>query len=209
MLLVGLTGGLACGKTFISEELARLGCHVIHADTLGHEVIAPGAEAYPAVVQLFGSSILNSDGTIARPRLAELVFNDPAKLAELNAIVHPAVRRREEEIVNEIGKTEPDAIGIVEAAILIEAGAYERFDYLIVAECTEEQQRERALARNPALPEQDIAARLRRQMPMEQKRSFADCVINTSGAREDTLRRTQGLYTILRKRALSQNRERV
>ncbi len=202
MLRVGLTGGLACGKTFVSAELERLGCHVIRADTLGHEVLAPGGEAYQAVIDRFGERILNEDGTIpptiARQRLAELVFHDPEKLADLNAIVHPAVRRREELQLAEIERREPDAIAVVEAAILIEAGSHDRFDYLVVAACTEDQQMERARARNPQLPEADIVARLRRQLPIAEKKALADFVIDTSGTREETLLQTQTLYRQLR-----------
>ena len=198
MLRVGLTGGLACGKTFISEELARLGCHVIHADALGHEVLATHGEAYEPVVALFGPSILNEDGSIARPRVAELVFNDAEKLAALNAIVHPAVRRREEDLMRLIEASDRAAIVVVEAAILIEAGTFERFDCLVVAACSEDQQVERAMARVPPPSRQDIVARLSRQMPMSEKRAFADFVIDTSGTREETQRQTQTLYAFLR-----------
>ncbi len=208
MLKVGLTGGLACGKTFISTELERLGCRVIHADELGHQVLARGGEAYAPVIALFGASILDADGNILRPLLAELVFRDPGRLAALNTIVHPAVRRKEEELMAAWLEKDPVAIVIVEAAILIEAGAHERFDQLIVAACSEQQQRERARERNPALSDADIAARLSRQMPIEQKRAFADYVIDTSGTKEDTLRQTQEVYRALREH-LRQNRLRA
>ena len=198
MLKVGLTGGLACGKTFISGELERLGCHVIRADVVGHEVLAPGAEAYAAVLELFGPSIRLDDGAIDRARLAELVFDDPGKLAALNAIVHPAVRHREEAAIRAIEQREPDAIVVVEAAILIEAGAHERFDFLIVAACSEDQQLERARERSPGISEASILARMRRQMPIDQKRAYADFVIDTSATRENTLRQTQALYESLR-----------
>ena len=201
MLRVGLTGGLACGKSFIGQELERLGCHVIHADVLGHEVLAPGGEAYARVLQRFGASMVNPDGAIDRPRLAELVFKHPDELAALNAIVHPAVRQREEKIMDDIARADPQAIAVVEAAILIEAGAFERFDSLIVAYCPEQLQLERALARDPAMSEHDIMARLRRQMPVEEKRKFAHFVIDTSGEKEETLRQTREIYTRLRQLA--------
>ena len=198
MLKVGLTGGLACGKTFISLELERLGCHVIHADALGHEVLSREGEAYQPVLNLFGRQILDSNALISRPRLAELVFNDPERLSALNTIVHPAVRRLEDQLLSDIEKCEPDAIAIVEAAILIEAGAYQRFHRMIVAICDEACQFERALARDPLATPAAVRARLQRQMPMSEKRKFADFLIDTSGLKADTIRQTQEIYSALR-----------
>ena len=205
MLKAGLTGGLACGKTFISIELERLGCHVIHADALGHEVLARNGEAYQPVIDLFGPAILDANSGISRPKLAELVFNDAEKLSALNAVVHPAVRRREDRIISDIEAYEPDAIAIVEAAILIEAGAYQRFDRMIVAICDEASQFERALARDPLATPAAVRARLQRQMPMSEKRKFADFVIDTSGSKPDTLRQTQEVYSALRELASMPN----
>ncbi len=199
MLKVGLTGGLACGKTFISHELARLGCHIIQADLLGHEVLAPGGEGYEPVVQRFGPGILDDDRTINRARLAQIVFHDSHELAALNAIVHPAVRRREDQMIQEIAAAEPDAIVIVEAAILIEAGLHNRFDFLIVASCDEAHQLARALARQPETPEAEIRARIDRQMPLAEKRKLADFLIETSGSEEDTLQRTRHVFALLRR----------
>ena len=197
MLRVGLTGGLACGKSFVGAELARLGCFLIQADELGHEVLAPGGEAYPTVVQEFGEEILAPDRNIDRRKLAARVFHSPADLARLNAIVHPEVVRREEELASEFAAREPHGIAVVEAAILIETGSYRRFDRIILVTCLEEQQVERALRREGAVLD-DIRARLSRQMPLEEKRKFADFVINTSGERPDTLRQTQAVYRALR-----------
>lgn len=197
MLKVGLTGGLACGKTFISLELERLGCHVIHADALGHEVLSREGEAYQPVIDLFGPTILDANSDISRPKLAEVVFNDAEKLSALNAIVHPAVRRREDQLMSAITKDEPDAVAVVEAAILIEAGTYRHFDRMIVVVCDEASQFERALARDPLATPAAVRARLQRQMPMSEKRKFADFLIDTSGSKQKTLRQTQEIYTAL------------
>lgn len=202
MLTVGLTGGLACGKSFISEELKRLGCHVIQADRLGHEVLTRDGECYEDVVRRFGPAILDRDGNIDRPQLAGIVFNDPAELKALNAIVHPAVQRHEERMIAEIAAKEPDAVIVIEAAILIEAGLHRRFNLLIVATCDEASQLERALARNPDVSALDIRARMERQMPMDQKRAAANFVIDTSGEPEATLRQTRHIYSILRDMAI-------
>lgn len=198
MLKVGLTGGLACGKTFVGEALAGYGCFLIRADELGHEVLSPGGEAFEPAIRDFGPAILDRDGRIDRHQLAGRVFNDPEALARLNALVHPAVRRREEQLIAEFAAREPKGIAVVEAAILIETGSYQRFDRLILVICTEEQQIARAKHRD-GLADAEVRARLSRQMPLAEKRKFADFVIDTSGAKEDTLRQTRVVYDQLRR----------
>jgi dephospho-CoA kinase len=198
MLKVGLTGGIASGKSFVGEALAGYGCLLVHADELGHAALAAGGEAYEPVVQEFGREILTSEGVIDRRALASRVFADPARLAQLNALVHPVVFRREDELIAAFAAQHPDAIAVVEAAILIETGSYSRFDKLILVTCTEEQQVERALRREGA-QECDIRARISRQMPLAEKRKYADFVIDTSGEKEDTLRQTRAVYDALRR----------
>ena len=192
MLKVGLTGGMACGKSFVAAELGRLGCHVIEADDVGHEVMRPGGEAYDAVLAAFG--------TVDRPRLAELVFSAPEQLERLNAIVHPAVRARASRQFQEIGARDPHGIVVYVAAIMIESGAYREVDKIIVVSCSREQQIERAMHR-PGTTEAGVLARLERQMPLEKKKEFADYIIDTSGAREDTLHQTEMVYEDLRRLA--------
>jgi dephospho-CoA kinase len=203
MLKVGLTGGIASGKSFVGEALAGYGCFVIQADEIGHEVLAPNGEAYADVVREFGGEILAADGSgvsrdIDRRRLAALVFADAGKLARLNAIVHPAVFRREEALLAEFFARQPHGIAVVEAAILIETGSYRRFDQVILVFCAQEQQIERAMRREGAV-EADIRARIGRQMPLEEKRKYASFVIDTSGTKEDTLRQTRTVYEELRR----------
>jgi len=197
MLKVGLTGGLACGKSFVGAVLAGYGCCVIQADELGHEVLAPGGPAYEAVVREFGAEILAPGGLVDRPKLAARVFHSPGDLARLNALVHPHVLRREDQLVAEFAARQPDGIAVVEAAILIETGSYRRFDRIILVTCLEEQQVERAMRREGALLE-DIRARLSRQMPLDEKRKFADFVIDTSGEKPTTVEQTRAVYEALR-----------
>ena len=175
-----------------------MGCLLIQADELGHEALAPGGAAYRPVVDEFGAQILGEDGAIDRRALAAQVFGNPERLARLNALVHPAVVAREEELIAEHARRDPEGIAVVEAAILIETGSYQRFDKLILVTCTEAQQVERALRREGAA-EIDVRARLSRQMPLERKRKFADFVIDTSGDKEDTLRQTRAIYEALRR----------
>jgi dephospho-CoA kinase len=198
MLRVGLTGGLACGKSFVGETLAGFGCLLIQADELGHEVLAPGGEAYDNVVKEFGGDILMENGQIDRRALAARVFGAPDRLERLNALVHPPVVHREDQLIAEFARRNPHGIAVVEAAILIETGSYKRFDRIILVTCREEQQVERAMRRDGARAE-DVRARLSRQMPLSEKRKFAQFVIDTSGEKEDTLRQTRAVYEALRR----------
>jgi len=197
MLKVGLTGGLASGKTLVANALAELGCHLLHADAVGHEVLLPGGEAYGPAVEAFGAGILSKDGTIDRRALASHVFSDPALLEKLNSIVHPAVFRREEEFFDGVASTRPHGIAVVEAAILVETGSYRKFDRLVVTICDRETQIERAMKRD-GLTRAEVEARLNRQLPAEELRRVADYVIDTSGSKENTTAQVHELYRALR-----------
>jgi len=197
MLKVGLTGGLASGKSFVGHALVELGCHLIEADRLGHEVLSPGGEAYDGVVREFGTGILDFDGKINRKRLAGEVFGKPDRLAILNGLVHPPVFRREQDLIDEYERVDPGGITLVEAAILIETGSHKRFDRLILVVCDEAIQLERACERGAE--REEALARIQRQMPVAEKRIFADYVIDTSGSVEETLRQTREVYDALRK----------
>ena len=196
MLRVGLTGGLASGKSFVGRALADLGCLLIQADELGHQVLEPGGEAYNGVIREFGPGIVKADGTIDRPKLGVLVFQDPQRLAALNALVHPPVWARERRLLEEYAAVHPHGIAVVEAAILVETGSYRNYSKLIVAVCSEEQQIERAVSRDGMTREQ-VLDRLSRQMPLAEKIKYADYVIDTSGAKEDTLAQTRAVYQAL------------
>jgi dephospho-CoA kinase len=186
MLSVGLTGGLA-----------GMGCLLIQADELGHQVLAPSAEAYEGVIREFGRGILDSDGTINRRRLSAEVFGHPERLEKLNAMVHHPVRARIARMIEEFAAREPRGVAVTEAAILIETGSYREYARLIVAVCSEEQQIKRAMARDH-LTREEVIDRLRRQMPLEEKVKYADFVIDTSGNKENTLAQTRAVYESLR-----------
>jgi dephospho-CoA kinase len=196
-LRVGLTGGLASGKTFVSEELERLGCFVVHADALGHAVLMPGGEAYDATAREFGAGVLNPDGTINRRLLAAAVFGRPERLERLNSLVHPPVRARGERAMAEFFERQPDGIAVVEAAILVETGSFRNYEKLIVVVCTPEQQIERAMKRD-GLTREEAMARLARQMPLSEKVRYADYVIDTSGEKEHAIEQTRRVYRELR-----------
>jgi dephospho-CoA kinase len=198
MLKVGLTGGLASGKSFVGRSLAGLGCFLIQADELGHQVIEPGGEAYDAVIAFFGGEILNPDGRIDRRRLAARVFANPEELAKLNALVHPPVKAREQTLAAGFARDHPDGIAVTEAAILVETGSYKDYNRLIVAFCRPEQQIERAMERD-GVSREEVLNRLSRQMPLEDKVKYADFVIDTSGSKENTLQQVRTVYEALRR----------
>jgi dephospho-CoA kinase len=202
MLRIGLTGGLASGKTFVGRVLADLGCFLIQADDLGHQVMLKGAEAYPAILAEFGPNILTEADEIDRRKLGAIVFAQPERLAKLNAIVHPAVRVRSNALAAAFAAAfaaqDPHGIIVYEAAILVETGSFRDYDKLIVASCTEEQQIERAVMRDHFTRE-EVLNRLHRQMPLEEKVKYADYVIDTSGTKEHTLDQTRTVYASLRR----------
>src|SRR5580692_3048610 len=143
MLCVGLTGGIATGKSTVAAILRELGCHLLEADKIAHGLIEPDAAAYDEVVAEFGRGVLTPDGRVDRSKLGAIVFADPMRLAKLNAIVHPLVLAAQDRELAAIEKTEPHAIAVVEAALLIEAGYTDRLEILIVTWCTPKQQLER------------------------------------------------------------------
>jgi dephospho-CoA kinase len=186
MLKVGLTGGIACGKTTVLGIFDSLGAHTLRADLVAHNLMAPGSPLHPRIVAAFGTGILAMDGTIVRPRLAAEAF--PARVSELNAIVHPAVRAFEEDWMRKVGEADPRAVAICEAALLIEAGGLARYDRLIVVTCTLEQKIAR-FARRTGMSAGDsrdeVQRRMAAQMPEEEKVKFADFVIDNSGSIEN------------------------
>jgi dephospho-CoA kinase len=196
MLRVGLTGGLASGKSFVGKTLADLGCLVIRNDEIGHQVIEPGGEAYAGVVQEFGSAVMSPDGGIDRRKLAALVFRDPRRLAKLNALVHPPVRARTRQLLAAYEASHPRGVAVVEAAILVETGSYRDYEKLIVAVCSVEQQIERALARD-GVTREEVLERLSRQMPLEEKVKYADYLVDTSGTKEQTQARVRAIHETL------------
>jgi dephospho-CoA kinase len=197
MLKVGLTGGLASGKSAVGRALADLGCLVINNDELGHQALEPDGAAYADAVREFGNGILNPDGRIDRRKLAALVFHDAERLAKLNELVHPPVRARTRQMLDEYAAAHPHGIAVVEAAIMIETGSYRDYAKLILAVCGLEQQIERAMARDGNTRE-EVLDRLSRQMPLDEKLKYADYVIDTSGTKENTLAQVRAVHTSLK-----------
>jgi len=192
MLRVGLTGGIATGKTTVAAILRNLGCHMLDADKIAHHLIEPGAAAYEDVVREFGRGILTADGRVDRKKLGAIVFADPARLARLNAIVHPRVLETQDRELEALERGDSYAIAVVEAALLIEAGYAPKLDCLVVTWCTPEQQLERLTRQDTngvagrGLTLEQARQRIAAQMPIEEKRRMADEVIDCSGSLEHT-----------------------
>jgi dephospho-CoA kinase len=200
MLKVGLTGAIASGKSVVGEMFVALGAHLVQADHIAHQLMRPGERVYDEVVRHFGRTILSSDGTVDRAKLAEAAFGSATsadsahppgspRVDELNRIVHPAVILRQEEWMEEMGRQDPRAVAIVEAALILEAGAAKRFDRLIVVTCSDEQRVARFAARQRIDLEaarKEVRRRMAAQLPEAAKIRAADFVIDNSGPLDRT-----------------------
>ena len=193
MLKVGLTGSIAVGKSFVLGVLAELGCHVLDADATAREVVAPGTAGMKAVVEAFGDDILNSDGALDRAKLGAIVFADEPKRLQLNSILHPFIIAIQDEQMHTWEHEDPQGIAVVDAALMIESGGYRRFDKLVVVHCRPEVQLERLMARDK-LSRADAEQRIDAQMAQEEKKTYADFLIDTSDGFDGTRRQTESLF---------------
>ena len=211
MLRVGLTGGLASGKSLVAELFERRGARVIRADEIAHQLMAPGQAVHQEVVKHFGRQIVKADGSIDRAKLATLAF-DGGRIAELNAIVHPTVIARQEQWMDEIAKEHPQAVAMVEAALLMEAGVADRFDKIVVVTCGGQQRAPRFAARTGLSAEQaaaEVARRMRTQIAEEEKARRAHYVIDNSGTPEATEQQVEKIYGELARLAIEQTATRL
>ena len=193
MLTVGLTGGIAVGKSTVMQTFAALGAVCFDADAIARSVVEPGRPALAAVVEAFGRSVLSPDGSLDRAALGEIVFGDPERRRELEAILHPPIIAEQDRLIAEVRATKPDAIVIVDAALMIESGGYRRFDLLVVVHCAPEVQRQRLMARNGIAPE-EADRRIAAQMPQDEKLKYATLAIDTGGTLDDTRQRTEAAW---------------
>jgi dephospho-CoA kinase len=205
LLKLGLTGGIASGKSVVGEIFVKLGAHLIQADAVAHSLMQSGHAVYAEVVRRFSREILNPDGSINRPRLAEAAFGTPGgappRVKELNEIVHPAVIEHENKWMEEIARRDPNGIAIVEAALILESSGAGRFDRLVVVTCNPEQRIQR-FARRLEISEDaaraEVARRMAAQIPDEEKIKAADFVIDNSGSLNATEQQVQRVFAALR-----------
>ena len=195
----------------VGEMFVRLGAHLVQADAIAHQLMQPGEAVYAEVVRHFGGGILNPDGTVNRARLAEVAFGSStetllSRVAELNRIVHPAVIRSQDGWAEEIGRQNPSAIAIVEAALILEAGAGNRFDRLMVVTCRPEQRIQRWARRlkvDEETARREVTRRMAAQLPDEEKVKAADYVIDNSGSLDETAAQVSQIYDLLKQQAAS------
>ena len=205
MLKVGLTGGIASGKSAIGEVFVCLGAHLLKADDLAQQLMRPGMPVYEQVVNQFGSEILHPDKTINRASLAQAAFgspNAPPRIQELNRIVHPAVLHAQEEWMENIGLRDQNAIAVVEAALILEAGARHQFDRLIVVTCQPQQRSQRLALRLSISTEAarlEVERRMAAQLPDEEKIKSADYAIDNSGPLDDSKKRAGEIFADLQR----------
>jgi len=185
MLKVGLTGSIAVGKSFVLRTLAELGCHVIDADDIAREVVAPGSAGLKLITEAFGEAVLQPDGGLDRVKLGAIVFSNEQKRAQLNSILHPLIIAAQDTQIREIELQDPAGIVVIDAALMIESGGYRRLDKLIVVHCRPEIQLARLMSRDN-LSRQAAEQRVASQMPQEEKMKYADFLIDTSEGFEDT-----------------------
>jgi dephospho-CoA kinase len=178
VLLVGLTGGIACGKTTVARHFASWGADVIDADLLARRLVEPGAAGYDPVVRAFGTGILASDGSIDRAALGRLVFSDARRRLELEGILHPLIAAEERAAIDRLAASGRGGIAVVNAALLVEAGSHATYDRLVLVHCAEEIQVARSVARD-GLSRDDALARVRAQLPTAEKLKVAHYAIDT------------------------------
>ena len=198
MLIVGLTGGVASGKTAVSQVLKEEGAYIIDADQIARELVQPHQPAWKELIRAFGQEILQEDGSIHRKKLAAKVFADPEQRKLLNQILHPRIRAEMGRRAKEIGQQDPEAIVVIDGPLLVELGDHRKMDKLIVVTSTRSQQLERLKDRDGANPEEALRM-VSAQMPLEEKLKFADIVIRNEGSLEETKKRTREVFKVLKK----------
>jgi dephospho-CoA kinase len=200
MLRVGLTGGIATGKSTVSRLFVECGAHLIDADVLARGAVEPGRPAYKEIIEAFGHDVLHPDGSVDRERLARRVFADPAQRQRLEAIIHPYVFTEEERLCGALVANSPHAVIIFDAALLIETGAHKSKDQVIVVTADEKTQIQRLMARNH-LSEKDARQRIQAQMPLDEKVTVADYVIDGTLPLERLKQEVKKIYAELQRQA--------
>ena len=204
MLIVGLTGGVASGKTAVSRVLREEGAYIIDADQIARELVQPHKPAWNELVRAFGKEILQEDGSIHRRKLADKVFTDPEQRKVLNQILHPRIKEEMDRRIKEIRQKDPEAIVVIDAPLLVELGVYRKVDRLIVVTSTQMQQMERLKERDGRSPEEALRL-FSSQMPVEEKVKLADFVIRNEGSLEETKKRAKEVFKELKKVMLQKN----
>jgi dephospho-CoA kinase len=205
MLNVGLTGGIATGKSVVARMLVEKGALLIDLDELAHKAQEPEGDVWREIVRHFGKDVLCADKTIDRPRLGSIVFADPSRLQLLNRLVHPAVFEAWQGRLREIRQINPAAIVLSAVPLLIEDNLMEMVDLVLLVYAPREKQLLRLIARN-GYSRHEAEIRIASQMPIEEKLSYADIIINNEGSEEETKRTLTDVWEELKQRATNAGR---
>ncbi len=202
-IIVGITGGIACGKTTVSELLAGKGAIPINADEIGHQLLKSDSPVIDELVDTFGTEILDQSGDVSRKKLGEIVFNDKSARERLNVLLHPLIIQRSRSRAQQLVNEDPSCVVLLDAPLLIEAGAYDSVDLIVVVTASNETQLQRILERsqqqNRPLTKADAQARIDSQMPLSEKVKYADVVIENEGSIEGLQKQVESLWDKLHK----------
>jgi dephospho-CoA kinase len=206
MLIVGLTGGVASGKTAVSQVLREEGAYIIDADQIARELVQPHKPAWNEIIRAFGKEILQEDRSVDRKELADKIFADPEQRKVLNQILHPRIKEGIARRAREIGQKDPEAIVVIDAPLLIELGMHHKVNRLIVVTSTQTQQMERLKKRDGRSPEEALRL-LSSQMPVEEKEKLADFVVRNEGSLEEMKKRAKEVFKELKRGMLQKNKK--
>ncbi len=206
MLIVGLTGGVASGKTAVSRALREEGAYIIDADQIARELVQPHKPAWNEIIRAFGKEILQEDGSILRKKLADKIFTDPEQRKVLNRILHPRIKEEIDRRAKEIGQKDPEAIVVIDAPLLVELGMHHKVDRLIVVTSTQIQQMERLKKRDGRSPEEALRL-FSSQMLVEEKEKLGDFVIRNEGSLAEMKKRAKEVFKELKKGNLLKNKK--
>ncbi len=199
MFRVGLTGGIASGKSTVGRLLVQGGIPVIDSDQISRDLVAPGSEALAAIVRKMGPEILTADGSLDRARLGQMVFSDETKRRALEEILHPMIQAEQDRWLAGLEAKGDAPVAVVDAALMIESGGWKRFDLIVVVDCDEDQQVERLRLRN-GLDAPAALERVKAQMPLSEKVKFAGRVVNNRGSLQELEGQVAELALWLRKK---------
>ncbi len=200
MLIVGLTGGVASGTSTVAKVWLEEGAYIIDADQIARDLVQPQSPTWQELVRIFGERILQTDGSLHRKALADIVFSDPEKRNRLNQLLHPRIKEETRQRLESIGRNDPEAIVVIDAALLVETGAYREVDHLVVVHATQAEQIERLRKREGVELEEALRI-VSAQMPLEEKLKVADSVIRTEGSLEDTRQKARKAFRELKRLA--------
>ena len=198
MRIIGLTGGIGSGKSSVSQMLQKLGARIVDADKIARQVVEPGRPALVEIVRAFGDRVIRPDGSLDRELLGELIFRDEEHRRRLDSIVHPRVAEEQSRVIARIAREDPNALVVIDAALLIEVGGHRDVEKLIVVYVPQKVQLERLMTRN-GISEADAILRILSQMPLEDKARMADFVVDNSGAPDETERQMADIYQELQR----------